>query len=179
MATNDDQTTDRHDESDRDQFGDHPTIEGTAFEEAHCARCGTYVVQYKGYRGRPFCIDCRRAIAGINWGSGDNIGDHHPSPPSTPPEQRPSGDIQHNILTKTGNGKTEYRWGCLYCMETGTADNPTHATALHKIHIGYACPGAPGLYPTEIKLRLARRKAREHLYPQDVPPFTPNKENES
>lgn len=187
MATTDDEVTDRHDESDRTQFGNDTNLDGTHFKATHCHNCGTYVVKAPEAPDA-YCIDCRRTLADIDWQSGDNIGNHHPTHPST----TPSGGYQHTITARTppkhscpihGTNplesctlcrKTlEYQWGCLYCRETGHADTPTHATALHKIHIGYACPGAPGLNNTEIRTRLARRKTREKLYPHDVPPFTP------
>lgn len=171
----DEHTTDRHDESDRAQFGDDHDINGTHFIATHCQDCGTYVVRAPEAT-QAYCIDCRRNRAGIDFGSGDNVGEHHPTIPSATPTTTTATFTE--IIARGPHNKTEWRWGCLYCRETGQADNPTHAEALHKIHLGYACPGAPGLYPSEIKLRLARRKAREHLYPEDVPPFTPNNENE-
>jgi hypothetical protein len=41
--------------------------------------------------------------------------------------------------------RTEWRWGCLLCGETGTADNADHAVALERTHYHNACPKKPGL----------------------------------
>lgn len=169
--TNDDNTTDRHDESDREQFGD-TAIAGTHLVDSHCHDCGTHVVKHPDH-DQPRCIDCHRKHAGVEHASGANVGEHHPTIPSVPRTETAGASFTKYIVTYK-EGRTQWRWGCLYCLETGQADNATHATALHQIHLAYACPGKPGLYPSEIKLRIARRKAREKLYPDEVPPFTPN-----
>jgi hypothetical protein len=173
-VSTDENITDRHDEPDSTQFGNDHDLAGTHFIGTHCHTCGTYVVKDPA-ASQALCIDCRRTQAGITWQSGDNIGDHHPNPPTEP--LNTTAYKRGHTLTP-GTKPHQWRWGCLYCLETGQADNPTHATALHKIHLGYACPGTPGLNPTEIRLRLARRTTRQNLYPHEVPPFTPNNKTE-
>lgn len=159
---NDDNTTDRHDESDRAQFHDDPhNIEGTPFEASACTDCGRYVVKVPGYP-RPLCTDCARTQAGIT--STDTI----------TVTTTPTGYTYWYLSTPPPEKLSDVMWGCLYCYQRGNADNPTHATALHAIHIAHACPGAPGLSRNEIALRLARRKPLEALYPETTPPWTPH-----
>jgi hypothetical protein len=170
MGANEEHTTDRHDESDREQFGDDHDLTGTHFIATHCQDCGTYCVKAPE-APNAYCIDCRRTHHHITWQSGDNIGDHHPTHPSTTPEPlNVDAVLRGHTLRKH---KHQWQWGCIYCLEQGTADNPTHATALHKIHVGYACPGTPGISHAEQQTRIARRKAIQHLYPETTPPYTP------
>lgn len=176
MGTTDDHTTDRHDESNTHQFGDdHTNIDGTPFTNTHCTDCGTHVVAATTYCGQPLCIDCRRHRTGVNWPSGQNIGQWHPTTPitfvGTEHANRRIEELKQHVLLLSGHPKngTEWRWACIHCRETGTALNPHHATAMHKTHLGYACPAAPGLDLEEIKKRLARRQTHTDLYPETTP----------
>lgn len=173
MSTDDDHTTDKHDESNTAQFGDDPhNLRNTPFEEGSCVDCGAYVVKTRGYTGECRCIECGRTAAGIEHNSGANVGAWHPTTPSATPTQpttpRPVLTIQHGT----------WQWGCLWCRETGTALNEQHATAMHKIHIGYACPAAPGLSYIDVAQRLQRRQALTHLNPDTTPPMYLHRNND-
>ena len=83
----------------------------------------------------------------------------------------------------------EYRWGCAACGTTGGADNATHAVALLRTHVGYACPasaltatdppvraedvrqGHSYRDPSGFDARVGRRAALTRLYPDEVPPY--------
>lgn len=159
-------TTDRHDESDSAQFGDDPHhLADTPFEEANCADCGTYVVRAIGYTGHSRCLGCARTHHHMGWGSGDPLGNWYPVVGYTPantsiPTQNPEKP-QHKI--------GEWAWACIYCREQGTALNEGHAAAMHSTHVTYACPAAPGLNPTDIRIRLGRRQPHSRIYPETTP----------
>lgn len=158
--------TDRHDESDATQFGDDTPIANTPFTNSHCTTCGTYVVHATTYPGQPLCIDCRRTQTGVTWPSGDNLGTWHPTTPITPQDTP-----HHQHDTPTQAAPRPWAWACIHCREQGTALNADHAASMHRIHLGFACPCAPNLTPTETQLRLGRRTALSALYPHLTPPM--------
>ena len=166
MATEEHETTDRHDESDSAQFGDDPHgLNNTPFKEDSCVDCGAYVVSAKTYTGPSRCLGCARTHADVPFGSGVPEGSWYPVRASqTPQNARPT-----QTPTPTIERASPWAWACLECRMTGTATNPDHAIAMHKMHVGYACPCAPNLTILEVKVRLQRRQPLTDLYPADVP----------
>lgn len=164
--SNNENVTDRHDESDTAQFGDDPHhLADTPFEETTCTDCNTYIIRAKQFYGECRCLTCARTHQGITWGSGEPIGTWHPAL-GYPTQHTPPTPKTENTQHEYGN----WNWACIYCLEQGTALNAKHATAMHQIHLSYACPNDPGITPTERNLRQQRRAAHTHLYPQTTPP---------
>lgn len=62
---------------------------------------------------------------------------------------------------------TEWRWGCLLCLESGPADSARQAVGKERAHRAYACPAAPGLDPAERRRRRAWWEARRERYGLD------------
>lgn len=123
----DENTTDKHDESDSAQFGDDPHhLNNTPFEEAACHNCGTYLVKARGYTGICRCLGCARTHHNMTWASGEPIGEWHPTvgyqlptPPRPPHTPQPH---------------TEWQWACLQCAEIGPAYNAQDALNREAIH---------------------------------------------
>jgi hypothetical protein len=118
MATDDDQTTDKHDESDSAQFGDDPhNLNNTPFVEASCVDCGAYVVKARTYTGPTRCTQCGRNHAGIT-----PYTPPPPPPPHTPTPPPPT---------------PEWFFACLHCGSHQPARNAPDAT--HKMRT-HTCP---------------------------------------
>lgn len=122
--------TDKHDEPD-----EVATQIATALSQpTHCYDCSVPVWAVPG-TPTPRCLDCARTAVGINWASGEVIGEWHPSPPSAAPPPTTGTTYVHQEPHTVD-------LMCFWCSKTWPAPQPptprriTTALNDHEQHTG-------------------------------------------